>query len=424
MIAFRNTVIVVLIISFFTFVALFGRLPALRYTCKIYCWCLYSKQTLTLNRKTPIGFLQRLLCLHIPDGFRNLDGKITGGRITRSSNRLTNYLLYEKNPIILIIFLGLVTGSAFLFLQSTWVLLSPLQALPIPVLLALPYIFTYLCVYSYADHITVANHVDCLHDYPYDHILYRPQHLCRTCGFAKPARSKHCSLCGVCVAKSDHHCPWVNNCLGRNNYRWFLLLLLSLGVLEYYGAYLAWSVLSPHLHVRSSLGWFEKAYWGDLGNAFVHAINIGGIGVAGVGLLAVTTAPLPLGLLAYHIYLVWAGMTTNETAKWADWRDDMADGVVYKAKRSAIVARNRERRRQCRNAPAGMPDPSVSDSSDDDEPQVKWPNSSDQMILRTTDGKPPYGQEHLWEGVRSLDNVDNIYDLGFWDNLVAVMRGR
>ena len=78
----RNIGIAVFAISFLTFVALFGQLPALR--------------------RTPIGWLQRLLCLHTPNGLKALDRLTTGGRITTKSKRLGHYLFYEKNPVVLV----------------------------------------------------------------------------------------------------------------------------------------------------------------------------------------------------------------------------------------------------------------------------------------------------------------------------------
>ncbi|KAH9489645.1 Palmitoyltransferase zdhhc2 [Bulinus truncatus] len=48
---------------------------------------------------------------------------------------------------------------------------------------------------------------------------------CFHCRNLKPDRCHHCSRCGVCVLKMDHHCPWVNNCVGFHNYKYFLLFL-------------------------------------------------------------------------------------------------------------------------------------------------------------------------------------------------------
>eukprot|EP00405_Crypthecodinium_cohnii_P033571 CAMPEP_0206530372 /NCGR_PEP_ID=MMETSP0325_2-20121206/3132_1 /ASSEMBLY_ACC=CAM_ASM_000347 /TAXON_ID=2866 /ORGANISM="Crypthecodinium cohnii, Strain Seligo" /LENGTH=252 /DNA_ID=CAMNT_0054026415 /DNA_START=522 /DNA_END=1280 /DNA_ORIENTATION=+ len=39
----------------------------------------------------------------------------------------------------------------------------------------------------------------------------------------KPPRAHHCKVCEVCIFKMDHHCPWINNCVGHNNQKLFIL---------------------------------------------------------------------------------------------------------------------------------------------------------------------------------------------------------
>ena len=54
---------------------------------------------------------------------------------------------------------------------------------------------------------------------------------CRTCHIFRPPRAAHCSECNVCVERFDHHCPWMGQCIGKRNYRYFLGFVISCSAL-------------------------------------------------------------------------------------------------------------------------------------------------------------------------------------------------
>ena len=63
---------------------------------------------------------------------------------------------------------------------------------------------------------------------------YKRKRYCLICNAFKPERSHHCSVCNICVLNMDHHCPWVDNCIGFYNRKYFMQLLFFVVFLTIY----------------------------------------------------------------------------------------------------------------------------------------------------------------------------------------------
>lgn len=61
---------------------------------------------------------------------------------------------------------------------------------------------------------------------------------CGRCFAYRPDRTHHCSTCRACVRMMDHHCPWVNNCVGEKNQKFFVLFTCYICVLSVYTLYI------------------------------------------------------------------------------------------------------------------------------------------------------------------------------------------
>ncbi|XP_017283274.1 palmitoyltransferase ZDHHC12-A [Kryptolebias marmoratus] len=117
----------------------------------------------------------------------------------------------------------------------------------------------------------------------------------RRCGFCQlqqPMRAKHCQSCKHCVRRFDHHCPWIGNCVGERNHRWFVVYLLVQLLVLLWTLRIALSGISPSVSWEP---WFRL-------NGFL---------LAALGAVGVFSAVVLL-LLGCHLYLVSVNCTTWE----------------------------------------------------------------------------------------------------------------
>ena len=122
---------------------------------------------------------------------------------------------------------------------------------------------------------------------------------CRTCLNAKDLRVYHCDDCGLCILRHDHHCPWLSTCIGLNNHRHFIILLIVNLIFFIYNT----SILMSLIFIR-----FDKQGLNELTmveNLFLFFLVV----LNGVLLL------FHIALLINHSIYICTGQTTSEKVR-------------------------------------------------------------------------------------------------------------
>jgi len=132
---------------------------------------------------------------------------------------------------------------------------------------------------------------------------------CDQCKCIKPDRGHHCSMCMQCVLKMDHHCPWVGNCVGFRNYKFFVLFLT-------YTCFYT-------LFIVACCAPFIAEFWNDKTNssAKFHVLIM--------FLVALVFFFTVFGLFSFHAYLLLNNKTTLESSRAPCFRGGFADSKHY-----------------------------------------------------------------------------------------------
>ena len=160
--------------------------------------------------------------------------------------------------------------------------------------------------------------------YKYDEAMFKKDNECNSCKFVKPARSKHCTVCDVCVERFDHHCVWINNCVGRQNYKYFLSFVFmhiiiclyggTAGLLIFYGEVLKKTQEGARFYNKKTGEYIDPTLTMHLRFFFLYEHKMFG----GVIIICIVMS-FALGFFfVYHARLAMANETTNESFKRED----------------------------------------------------------------------------------------------------------
>ncbi|KAI8967506.1 DHHC palmitoyltransferase-domain-containing protein [Mycotypha africana] len=358
-----------------------------------------------------IGKLNHFLTASLPTTINWLLQHTIGLKNTARLDRLWAYCCESRNPFLQIFFVGLSSLSIILFLYNA------LPHMPgpyvhkvhvyfiIPVQIIAIYLVYYLACTVDPGFLTKENLKQHLDYYKYDGLIFKSDKICSTCKLQKPARSKHCSLCKGCIGKMDHHCAWINQCVGENNQRYFFYFLFILIEFCTYGAYLSFQIYRGMI-----IEWgLDQAFEQDkltgehkrltFRRAFLYVLHRDRI-IGAIGILAIVVATVVFCFTVYQLYLAGRGITTNEAFKWEMIEEAIDRGEIYKVVRV----------------------PASSSSLSDNNIPSKVTSLNDTYVKKYHKNVKKNDYIKQERKVESFDEIENIYDKGFFNNLKEVFN--
>lgn len=134
---------------------------------------------------------------------------------------------------------------------------------------------------------------------------------CRYCEGNVAKGAKHCRDCDKCVDGFDHHCKWLNNCVGRKNYKSFFTLVCAV-----FAQASAQLTLAGYLLVWCAIDFDRtEAFVRDEGKYVVSG------GITAESLVGGLVAYIALGtalmwvvgeLFTFHVVLCWKRISTYD----------------------------------------------------------------------------------------------------------------